>query len=202
MKIITISREFGSGGREIGKRLADELGFAYYDREIITEVAAKSQLDESYVEKMLESGMPMSFPVTFARTFSYPDLTNQNYTKILVEQHKFIKSLAEKGDDFIIVGRSADVILRDYNPLNIFVYADMESKIDRCMKRETSAAMTRREMEKKIKQIDKGRARNRELLDDSAWGEKEAYHLCINTSGKEIKRLVPAIAAFAIHWFE
>lgn len=203
MKIITVSREFGSGGREVGKRLADELNFAYYDREIITQVASNSRLDEAYVERMLESGVPTSFPVTFARTFSYADITNQNYTKILVEQHKFIKSLAEKGDDFIIVGRCADVILRDYSPLNMFVYADMESKIDRCLNRETSSEkLARRDIEKKIKQIDKGRARSRELLCDSPWGKKEGYHLCVNTSNKEIKKLVPAIASFAIHWFE
>ena len=71
MKIITISREFGSGGREVGKRLADELGFAYYDREIIAAVAKNSELDEGYVEKILETGIPRTFPFSFGRSFAF-----------------------------------------------------------------------------------------------------------------------------------
>ena len=68
-KIITISREFGSGGRELGKRLADELGFDYYDREILEQVAKESELDEAYAEKVLDGSFSLGFPVTFGRTF-------------------------------------------------------------------------------------------------------------------------------------
>ena len=71
MNIITISREFGSGGRELGKRLADLLGYSYYDREIITAIAEKHNFAESYVENVLEGNIPFSAPVTFGRTFSY-----------------------------------------------------------------------------------------------------------------------------------
>ena len=203
MRIITISREFGSGGREVGKRLADELGFAYYDREIITAVADKSDLDAKYVESMSEQGMPKSFLFTFGRTFTYPDATQQNYTKILVAEREFITGLAKKGEDFVIVGRSADIILHDYKPLNIFVYADMAARIERCQKRASKDEnLSDRELSRKIKKVDSGRAANRSLMSDSAWGKKESYHLCINTTDKEIKSIIPALGAYALCWFD
>lgn len=202
MKIITISREFGSGGREVGKRLADELGFAYYDKEIITAVAKNSELDEGYVERILEQDTPRSFPLSFGHSFAFLDFSQQNYTKALVAQQSFIIQLARKGEDFVIVGRSADVILNEYSPLNIFVHADMDSKIDRCIDRAPEdEELTRREYERRIKQIDSSRARHRSLLADTPWGKKESYHLCVNTTGKEIKTLVPGIAAYAKAWF-
>ena len=68
--IITVSREFGSGGRELGKRLADELGFSYYDREIVTALAEKTGMDEHYLEQQLDSSGVVSYPVHFAQTFS------------------------------------------------------------------------------------------------------------------------------------
>ena len=203
MKIITISREFGSGGREVGKRLADALGFQYYDREIITAVAQKSSFDEEYVEKTLERGIPRTFSISFGRTFSFPDVAQQNYTKLLVAQQQFIEDIAKKGEDFVIVGRAADVILKDYNPLNLFVYAEMDSKIKRCKGRaEKGEKMSEREYARKIKQVDLGRAVNRQLLADGGWGDKESYHLCINTTDAEIKKLIDPIAAFAKAWFE
>lgn len=203
MKIITISREFGSGGREVGKRLADALGFQYYDREIITAVAQKSSFDEEYVEKTLERGIPRTFSISFGRTFSFPDVAQQNYTKLLVAQQQFIEDIAKKGEDFVIVGRAADVILKDYNPLNLFVYAEMDSKIKRCKGRaEKGEKMSEREYARKIKQVDLGRAVNRQLLADGGWGDKESYHLCINTTDAEIKKLIDPIAAFARAWFE
>ena len=203
MKIITISREFGSGGREVGKRLADALGFQYYDREIITAVAQKSSFDEEYVEKTLERGIPRTFSISFGRTFSFPDVAQQNYTKLLVAQQQFIEDIAKKGEDFVIVGRAADVILKDYNPLNLFIYAEMDSKIKRCKGRaEKGEKMSEREYARKIKQVDLGRAVNRQLLADGGWGDKESYHLCINTTDAEIKKLIDPIAAFARAWFE
>lgn len=203
MKIITISREFGSGGREVGKRLADALGFQYYDREIISAVAQKSSFDEEYVEKTLERGIPKSFSISFGRTFSFPDVAQQNYTKLLVAQQQFIEDIAKKGEDFVIVGRAADVILQDYNPLNLFVFAEMDSKIKRCRERaKDGEKMTDREYARKIKQVDLGRAVNRQLLADGGWGDKESYHLCINTTDAEIKKLIDPIAAFAKAWFE
>lgn len=201
-RIITVSREFGSGGREIGKRLADELGFEYYDREIIEQVAKESNLDPAYVENALNGNFALSFPVTFGRTFFYADTIQQNITDLLVAEQNIIKSLAKSGKDMIIVGRSADVLLKKYNPLNIFVYADMESKIKRCRWRAPiNEQYTDKELAKKIKQVDAGRARQRRFLTDSKWGAKESYHLCINTTGINIKSLIPPLAEFIKNYF-
>ncbi len=202
-KIITISREFGSGGRELGKRLADELGFDYYDREILEQVAKESELDEAYAEKVLDGSFSLGFPVTFGRTFLYADILQQDATKLLVAEEKIIRSLAKKGNDMVIVGRGADIILRDYKPLNLFVYADIDSKIARCRWRAPkNEALTDKELARKIKQVDTGRARQRKLMTDKDWGKKKNYHLCINTTDANIKSLVPCVAEFVKCYFK
>lgn len=200
MSIITISREFGSGGRELGKRLADELGFAYYDREIVTAIAQKTQMDEGYVANALEGGLFRGVPIHFGRTFSYTTSLMTNTTNLFVEQHKIIRELAAKGN-CIIVGRAADAILEEYNPLNLFVYADMPSKVARCRDRAPEGEnLTERELIRHIKKIDAERARYYEMFSDTRWGSKEGYHLCVNTTGRQIKKLVPALAQYARCW--
>lgn len=202
MRIITVSREFASGGREIGKRLADELGFDYYDREILTAVAEKSELDVDYVEELLERGLPKIFPLTFGRTFSYPDSASQNFTRILLAQQQIINDIAKKGRDFVIVGRSADVILSEYKTFNIFVYADMESKLRRCREREPDdRKLSDRDLIRMIKKIDAGRVTNREFVGNGGWGEKENYDLCLNTTNVDIKRIIPPLASYALDFF-
>lgn len=203
MRIVTVGREFSSGGRELGKRLADELNMAYYDREIITEIAERTKLDENYVANKLEKGIEPEFNITYGHTFLYSYMPMQNDIKILVSEQELIKEIAERGEDFVIVGRNADVILKKYNPFNLFVYADMPSKIKRCRARaHENEKFTDRELEKKIKQIDAGRAKRRELITDSKWGKKECYDLCINTSNITIKDMVPFVALYARKWFE
>lgn len=200
MSIITISREFGSGGRELGKRLADELGFAYYDREIVTAIAQKTQMDEGYVANALEGGLFRGVPVHFGRTFSYTASLMTNTTNLFVEQHKIIRELAAKGN-CIIVGRAADAILEEYKPLNLFVYADIPSKVARCRERAPEGEnLTERELIRHIKKIDAERARYYEMFSDTRWGSKEGYHLCVNTTGKQIKKLVPSLAQYARCW--
>lgn len=196
MSIITISREFGSGGREVGKRLADAFGYAYYDREIVSAIAQKHQMDEGYVAQALEGGMFRSLPVHFGRTFSYTSMIMPNTTNLFVEQNKILKEVAAKGN-CVIVGRAASTILQDYDPFRLFVYADMPSKIRRCQQRMTRGeTMAEREMERKIKRIDGERARYYELFSDLAWGDKAGYDLCVNTTGAAIKALVPAIEQY------
>ncbi|MBQ9764843.1 MAG: cytidylate kinase-like family protein [Lachnospiraceae bacterium] len=197
MRIITVSREFGSGGREVGKRLADELGFAYYDREIVTEIASKHELDESYVEETLNRGILKSIPIHFGRTFSYAPAAISNSLNLFVEQHRIIKELAKKGD-CIIVGRAADIILKDYKPFNLFVYADMKAKIERCRRRASeNEKLSERDLEKQIKKIDAERAQYYEFFSNTPWGDKAGYHLCVNTTDVEIKEIVPGIAEYA-----
>lgn len=202
MNILTISREFGSGGRELGKRIADILGYSYYDREIITAIANEHNYDENYVESVLENSFPVSMPITYGRTFSYTDATGQQAIQLLSTQYKLLREFASKGN-CVIVGRSANIILEDFNPLNIFVYADMDSKVKRCRERAPeNENLKDTELKRKIKQIDTGRAKHQKFLSEQKWGDKEGYHLCINTSGLDIKALSPVIAEFAKGYFE
>ena len=102
-----------------------------------------------------------------------------------------------------MVGRNADLLLKEYDPFNIFVCADMEAKIDRCIERAKEGENTsRKELEKKIRRVDKNRSNTREILSSSAWGQRDAYHLIVNTTGWDIKELAPAVAAFAVRWFD
>lgn len=192
--IITISRQFGSGGREVGKRLADELGYAYYDKELVTEIAKKTELNEHYVESVLESGGYRNYAFSFAHTMPVISPVPDTVTDVLVQQQKVIKAIGEKGD-CVIVGRCADVILAKYNPVKIFVYADDASKIARCRERAADGEdVSDKRILKNAKAIDKGRAKLCDLLSSHPWGDKNSYDLLINTSGKDIKALVPALA--------
>lgn len=201
MKIITISREFGSGGRELGKRLSDISETGYYDREILTAIAEKTELDEQYIETTINSGNIRSFPVTIGHTFSYMSGGN-NTALLLAQQHKIIREIAAKGKDFVIVGRSADTILKEFKPFNIFVYADMAKKIKRCRERgDSTELLSDRELEKQIRRIDRSREESHALVSDGAWGNKSGYHLCINTSDVNIKEITPLIAEYAKQYF-
>jgi len=202
MKIVTISREFGSGGRELGKRLAQELGWAYYDREIVTAIAENSSFAEDYVERVMEKGVHAGYPITVRRTLSAIPALQQNNLRVLVEQQKVIKSLAQRGENCVIVGRGADVLLREYEPLNLFVYASLESKLSRCRARaQAGEDLTDRVLERKIRQVDNSRAKYRQLLTGSPWGQKESYHLCVNTSGHDVKGLTSWMAGYVNYWF-
>lgn len=202
MNIITISREFGSGGRELGKRIADILGYSYYDREIITAIAQQHNFDESYVEKMLENSIPVNTPLTFGNTFTFTNPTGQQAIDLLATQSRLLKEFASK-ENCVIVGRSANILLEDFSPLNIFVYADTDSKIKRCRQRApVDERLTDNELKRKFRQIDSGRAKHHRFLSDTKWGSKEGYHLCVNTSGLEIKSIAPVVAAFAENYFK
>ena len=196
-KIITIGREFGSGGRELGRRLSEELGIAYYDQEIITEIAKRTEMSEEYVRQVSESRPAVSYPIHVRHSF-YPtsNTTVQQSVKVFAEQHKLLKELAQKSD-CVIVGRCADYVLRDERPLRIFVYADTPSKIKRCIERKSvDESMTEAQMIKKMKEIDKGRARYYEFFSEHKWGAKENYDLMVNTSGADIKLVCAAIAGY------
>ena len=200
MRIITISREFGSGGRELGKRLADVLGWDYYDREIITAIAEQKCMDEAYVEKVLEQRPWQGMPLHFRGSFSLGRQPVQTW--LLLEQKRVIEGIAKNGRNCVIVGRNADVLLREYAPFNVFVCAEQEVKIRRCMERSGEGKdLSRREVERQMRSIDKGRAKTREMITGSAWGARESYHLIVNTTGWDIKELTPSVAKFAEDWF-
>ncbi len=193
--VITLGREFGSGGRELGRRLADHLQIAYYDKEILTEIAKRTQLTEEYVHNVVEHHPYPLLPITIGHSL-YPDMTFQIQQSVYVEQSNIIKEMAA-ASDCLIVGRCADYILRDIKPFRIFVYADMESRIRRCHDRAPEGEhLSDKEMRQMIQKVDKGRMKYYEFYTGEKWGDKSSYDLCINTSNLVIKELVPHLAAF------
>ena len=193
--VITLGREFGSGGRELGRRLADHLQIAYYDKEILSEIAKRTQLTEEYIHNVVEHHPYPLLPITVGHSL-YPDMTFQIQQSVYVEQSNIIKEMAA-ASDCVIVGRCADYILRDIKPFRIFVYADMESRIARCHKRAPEGEhLSDKEMKQMIQKVDKGRSKYYEFYTGEKWGNKSNYDLCINTSNVVIKERVPHLAAF------
>lgn len=194
-KILTIGREFGSGGRELGRRLSEELGIAYYDQEIIREIARRTSLSEQYVQAIAERKPTFSYPIHIGHSF-YPSV-NQPFEQtmgIYEEQTRIIRELAAKSD-CVIVGRCADYILRERHPFRLFVYADMESKIKRCREKgPEEERLSDKELKQKILGIDRRQAKYYGLYTGHAWGDKLNFDLCINTTRTVIKDIVPAIA--------
>ena len=202
MRIITISREFGSGGRELGKRLAGLLWIDYYDREIITAIARQNGLDEGYVEMALEQRDWQAMPLTFGRSFAGINGIQQIQTNLLVAQKHVIEEIAKTGRDCVIVGRNADVLLADKKPFRIFVCAGMDAKIRRCMERAPKGEnISRKVYNENIRRIDKSRAKTREILGGGKWGEANAYHLTVNTEGWDMRELASAVEGFILRWY-
>lgn len=202
MKIITISREFGSGGRELGKRLADILEYDYYDGEIISAIAQNSGLDANYVENSLNNHGWQKYPITYRCTLGSSAYLQSSKVNLLLQQKQVIEEIASLNKNCVIVGRNADVILQQYHPFNIFVCAELDAKVKRCMDRAPEGEnLTEKELKRKIKQIDKMRSQTREILSGSRWGQRESYHLTVNTTDWNIKDLAPAVADFASRWF-
>lgn len=193
-KIITIGREFGSGGRELGRRLSEHLGIAYYDHEIIAEIAKRTAFSEAYVRQITENRPLTSFPIHFGGRFcALPDPLLQQSISIYSEQHRLLCELAEKSD-CIIVGRCADYVLRDSHPFRIFVYADAQSKLMRCMERRTpEETLSEQDMKRKITEIDRNRARYYAFFSGQKWGARENYDLLVNTSGQSVKKQAAAL---------
>lgn len=194
-KIITVGREFGSGGREFGRRLAEVLGFEYYDKEIVTAIAEHTSLSEEYVKEIVEKRPHQLYPITVGQSITYFD----NYAfsqvrSVYQAQDKILKDLAQKSD-CVIVGRCADYILRECDPYRIFVYADMDSRVKRCLARSNdSEKPSEKELVRSIKKIDRDRAKYYEFYTGQTWGDKRYYDLCINTTDTDIKEAVDAVA--------
>lgn len=194
-KVITVGREFGSGGRELGRRIAETLGIAYYDQEIIAEIARRTAFSEQYVQNVTEHRPLPLFPIHVGRRF-YPTaapVMQQNLT-VYQEQVALLRELAGKSD-CLIVGRCADHILRDWEPFRIFVYADMDSKLARCREKAPAQEhLSDRALERHILGIDKGRAQFYSFCANRPWSEKTNYDLCLNTSRVSIKTAAAAVA--------
>lgn len=199
-KIITISREFGSGGRELGKRMADLLGFAYIDREIISEIAEQYELSESYVADTLAK-KKVAMPLHYGRTLSLGSDAWKTEVNIIAAEQQLLKKAAEV-QNCVIIGRNSEFVLKDMEPFSIFVYADMPSKLQRCREHASNDEFMDDEiLKKKILQVDHTRAKRHNYVSGLKWGRKENYRLCIDTSGCDIKQLARIAAGYADGWF-
>ena len=202
MRIVTVSREFGSGGRELGRRLAEALGLSYYDREIISALAESENLDEGYLGSLVDQGFAAGYQYTFHRSFSMMPPPTPRSAQYLAKQHRLIRTLAEKGD-CLFVGRGSDVVLAEQRPLRLFVHAGEEAKLRRCRERAPEdEKLSDKALISKMKQIDRARADCHDVISEYPWGDRRGYELCINTTNVEIKEIIPALAEYAGRWFE
>lgn len=195
-KIITIGRELGSGGRELGRRLAENLGYAYYDQEILDEIVKRTDLSEKYVKSIVERKPMLSFPIHIGHSFQMMSNPVADHSqKIYQEQCNILREMAEKSN-CVIVGRCADYILKDMNPFRIFVYAEMEGRMERCRRKEQSHhnTMTDRELKQHIKEVDKHRAQYYGFYTDQKWGDRKNYDICVNTTNEDIKKIANILA--------
>ena len=176
-RIITISREFGSGGRFIGEEIAKKLGIAYYDKNIISQIAEKSGLSPEYIQENAELSPKKGL---FAYAFSGRDITGKSVEDMVYEaQRNIILELAEK-EPCVIIGRNADYILKDRDDvLNVFIHGDMLEKI----KRITGLYNVKeKEAVKMMADTDKRRRTNYNFYTDQNWGKASNYTLCLNSS--------------------
>ena len=206
MRIITISRQFGSGGRELGKRLSDLLGWDYYDKEIIETLAEDQGMDADHVREVLSHHGWHNVQLTYKNSFAHVGFDHGLRTQLLVRQREIIREIAEAGNDCIIVGRDADVILEEYRPFRVCICADLESRLERCMaherKQPRAGRLTEKQVLRNIRSIDKSRARIREVLTGKRHGDASTFDLTVNAAHWNIKHLAPVVAGFATRWFE
>ena len=194
-KIVTISRQYGSVGRYIGENLAKAMGVPCYDEKLIDMVAKESGFAQSFVAEKGER-MTGSLLFNIASSLSFANnvfSTNNGVTlqdEIYFTQNRIIKELADKGP-CVIVGRCADYILREREDcLNVFIFADNESKIERA---EKYFNITREEAPAVLKKKDKARANHYKYYTDQEWGMASNYDLCLNSGLIGIEGCVKAI---------
>lgn len=172
--VITISREFGSGGRTVGKALADKLGIPCYDSEIIEKVAEKSGFDKEYIADKGEYVRSTPLSGIFRSNYNYQ---SSNEDIIWALQAKVINEIADEGP-CVIVGRCADYILREReNILKVFICADMKYRAERIV---SVYGEKKDSPEKRLKDKDKRRSSYYQIFTDMKWGDARNYDLSLN----------------------
>lgn len=176
-RIITINREFGSGGRFIGEEVAKKLGIAYYDKEMIGQIAEQAGLSSEYVRENAELSPKKGW---FAYAFSGRDITGKSVEDMVYEaQRKVIMEIAEK-ENCVIVGRNADFILKDRKDvLNVFIHGSIPEKVRRIC---SLYNVTEVDAIKMINDIDKRRRTNYNFYTEQKWGMAENYTMSLNSS--------------------
>ena len=193
-KIISISREFGSGGREIGFRLAQKLGIPFYDKELIAMASEDSNIsadlfhanDEVIAKK--ERTCDTYAPIDpFSPTYEIP-VSDQ----LFVIQTKIIKQLAQNGP-CVIIGRCSDVIVE--NAFRVFICSSQKNRIERLMALEDDTSIDQKKMETHLRSVDKKRREYYQFYTGNEWGKPKNYDLCLNSGALGIETCVELIAS-------
>ena len=201
-KIVTISRQYGSGGRYIGENLAKAMGVPCYDEKLIDMVAKESGFAQSFVAEKGER-MTGSLLFNIASSLSFANnvfSTNNGVTlqdEIYFTQNRIIKELADKGP-CVIVGRCADYVLGDYsNVINTFIYAYKDDRLNRIM---DIYKLTEKQAADKIKKTDRERKLYYEARTGREWGGIESNSMLFNTSLLGIDGVTDALEAIYRKW--
>ena len=184
-RIVTIGREFGSGGRTIGRLLAQRRGVPCYDREILEEISEKSGFAQQYIEEMGEYTQPGFLSGLFSNRFYYQGQSNEDI--IWLYQRQLIQELAER-ESCVIVGRCADYILQDREDvLRVFIHANLEFRARRIVdvygQREAAP-------EQRLREKDRRRAAYYQFYTDMRWGDARNYHVSLDVSKLGFERCV------------
>lgn len=190
--IITIGREYGSGGHEIGRKLAERLHMSFYDRNILDEIAYGKNVDAEKLAKYDEVPKTMFLSKT-VRGFS-----NSPEENIAQMQFEYIREKAASGESFVIVGRCADYILKDSEALlSVFITGDYESKLERVMERRNFSA---KQAAVTIDRHDKNRKAYHNHYCTTKWGDSRNYDMCINSNILGIDGTVDLLENFVKNW--
>ncbi|MEA4921870.1 MAG: cytidylate kinase-like family protein [Eubacteriaceae bacterium] len=192
-KIVTISREFGSGGRLIGKKLAEKMGVPYYDKNILDKIAEEHGYSVEMIEedeKKAKNGFFYSLSNAFGAAGYGPDTLSIN-EKFFIAQFDYITKLAEEGNGGVIVGRCADYVLREYkDATNVFVYAEEKDKLKRAIE---EYGIPEHEAKKMLIDVDKARANYYRYHTGQKWGEPVNYHISMDSGYISIDDFVKII---------
>ncbi len=188
--IITIGRKYGSGGRAVGKLLAEKLQIPFYDKELIYEAAKESGIDQEIIEENDEKNENLF--LSYFVSADYPTEMPLN-NKIFLAQFDAIKNLADRGS-CVIVGRCADYVLRQYpNCINVFITAKLDDRI-RMIKKEFNCSD--KEAKEKIIKTEKNRTNYYEFYTGQKWDSVDNYHLCIDTSAVGVEGAAQTIMKY------
>ena len=194
--IVTIDREFGSGGHEVARRLAERLGVPFYDEEIIARAAESTGYNTEYIRDNDEKAPDFSFSSMFS---GFDSFQTSPFAKVQEEEFNIIREIAAEGS-CVIVGRAADYILSEERHVSIFLFAPFEERVRRKLQlhniAEPENLFDLPTVEKQVKQIDKQRRRYYEFYTDNKWGGHETFDVLINTGRSGINGAVDIIEAY------
>lgn len=195
--VITIGREYGCGGREIAKALAEELHVPCYDRELILLAAEKSGLSHEVLEKVDETASNSFLYAVSTGSYGYGGVELPLNDKLFLAQSEVIRSLANEGP-CVIVGRCADAVLEDRdNVASIFLWASMAYRVQTVMQR---LQVNEKKATEAINKRDKKRASYYNFYTQKVWGKRDSYRFCIDRTGMEVFACAHLLAQLVQTW--